>query len=50
MSVNLDGMFLVAKNASKQMIKNGKGGSIIQTASIYGVVGPDHRIYNGAYF
>lgn len=50
MSVNLDGMFLVAKNASKQMIKNGKGGSIIQTASIYGVVGPDHRIYNGSYF
>ncbi|USK72887.1 SDR family oxidoreductase [Peribacillus frigoritolerans] len=50
MSVNLDGMFLVAKNVSKQMMKNDNGGSIIQTASIYGVVGPDHRIYNGSNF
>ncbi|MGY6210908.1 SDR family oxidoreductase [Cytobacillus firmus] len=50
MSVNLDGMFLVAKHVSKEMIKNKKGGSIIQTSSIYGVVGPDHRIYSGSYF
>ncbi|PRS36433.1 short-chain dehydrogenase [Bacillus sp. RJGP41] len=50
MSVNLDGMFLVAKNVSKQMKKNDNGGSIIQTSSIYGLVGPDHRIYNGSNF
>ena len=48
MSVNLDGMFLVAQAASKQMIKRGKGGSIVQTASIYGIMGPDQRIYEGS--
>ncbi|MFC4354692.1 SDR family NAD(P)-dependent oxidoreductase [Chryseomicrobium palamuruense] len=31
MSVNLDGMFLVAKHVGKHMISNGVGGSIIQT-------------------
>ncbi|MBW7452507.1 SDR family oxidoreductase [Paenibacillus sepulcri] len=50
MSVNLDGMFLVAKEVGKQMIKQGEGGSIIQTASIYGIMAPDHRIYEGSYF
>ena len=45
MAVNLDGMFLVAQAIGKQMVVQGKGGSIIQTASIYGVNGPDHRIY-----
>jgi len=48
MSVNLDGVFLVAKEVGKQMKKQGKGGSIIQTASIYGIMGPDHRIYEGS--
>lgn len=50
MSVNLDGMFLVAKEVGKQMIRQGKGGSIIQTASIYGIMAPDHRIYEGSYY
>jgi NAD(P)-dependent dehydrogenase (short-subunit alcohol dehydrogenase family) len=45
MAVNLDGMFLVAQATGKQMVAQGKGGSIIQTASIYGVMAPDHRIY-----
>lgn len=48
MAVNIDGMFLVAKAVGKQMMKQGKGGSIIQTSSIYGIVGPDHRIYEGS--
>ena len=48
MSVNIDGMFLVAQAAGKQMIKQGGGGSIIQTASTYGVVGPDFGIYEGS--
>jgi NAD(P)-dependent dehydrogenase (short-subunit alcohol dehydrogenase family) len=48
MAVNVDGMFLVAQAAGKQMIKQGTGGSIIQTASIYGLVGPDRRIYEGS--
>lgn len=50
MSVNLDGMFLVAQAVGRQMIIQGKGGSIIQTASIYGVMGPDHRIYEGSHY
>jgi NAD(P)-dependent dehydrogenase (short-subunit alcohol dehydrogenase family) len=48
MRVNIDGMFLVAQAVGKQMVKQGKGGSIIQTASTYGLVGPDFRIYDGA--
>ena len=49
MSVNLDGMFLVAQAVGAQMIQQGHG-SIIQTASIYGVVGPDDRIYEGSHY
>ncbi len=50
MSTNLDSMFLVAKYVGKVMKKQGKGGSIIQTSSIYGVLGPDNRIYEGSYY
>lgn len=48
MSVNIDGMFLMAQAVGKQMLAQGEGGSIIQTASIYGVQGPDSRIYDGS--
>ncbi|MBI2095276.1 MAG: SDR family oxidoreductase [Candidatus Omnitrophica bacterium] len=44
MAVNLDGMFLVAREAGGRMARRGRG-SIIQTASIYGLVAPDPRIY-----
>lgn len=47
MSVNIDGLFLVAQSVGSQMKKQG-GGSIIQTSSIYGVVAPDQRIYEGS--
>jgi NAD(P)-dependent dehydrogenase (short-subunit alcohol dehydrogenase family) len=50
MSVNIDGMFLVAQAVGKQMVTQGKGGSIVQTASIYGVMAPDHRIYEGSFY
>jgi NAD(P)-dependent dehydrogenase (short-subunit alcohol dehydrogenase family) len=50
MSVNLDGMFLVAQAVGKQMVSQRQGGSIIQTASIYGVISPDHRIYEGSQY
>jgi NAD(P)-dependent dehydrogenase (short-subunit alcohol dehydrogenase family) len=43
-------MFLMAQAVGKQMVIQGKGGSIIQTASIYGVMGPDHRIYEGSFY
>ncbi len=50
MSVNVDGMFLVAQAVGSQMQKQGTGGSIIQTASIYGLVSSDKRIYEGSFY
>lgn len=50
MAVNIDGMFLVAQAVGKQMIAQGKGGSVIQTSSIYGLLGSDKRIYEGSSF
>jgi len=47
-AVNLDGMFLMAQAVGKQMIAQARGGSIIQTSSIYGLMSPDHRIYEGS--
>jgi NAD(P)-dependent dehydrogenase (short-subunit alcohol dehydrogenase family) len=47
MSVNLDGMFLVAQAIGGAMAERGQG-SIIQTASIYGLLAPDQRIYEGS--
>lgn len=48
MNVNVDGMFLMAKYVGKHMIEKKIKGSMIQTASIYGVVAPDQRIYEGS--
>jgi NAD(P)-dependent dehydrogenase (short-subunit alcohol dehydrogenase family) len=48
LSVDLDGMFLVAKHVGGAISEAGKGGSIIQTASIYAAYGSDDRIYEGA--
>jgi NAD(P)-dependent dehydrogenase (short-subunit alcohol dehydrogenase family) len=48
MSVNIDGMFLVAQAVGKQILAQGNGGSIIQTSSTYGLVGPDFGIYEGS--
>lgn len=48
MSVNIDGMFLMAQAVGRHMISRGQGGAVIQTASIYGLVGPDPRIYEGS--
>ena len=50
MQLNLDSMFLVAQAVGGQMKKQGQGGSIIQTASIYGIMAPDHRIYAGSFY
>lgn len=47
MRVNVDGMFLMAR-AVGPVMRRGGGGSIVQTASIYGVVAPDQRIYEGS--
>lgn len=48
MEVNLDGYFLVAQAVGKKMVGQASGGSIIQTASIYGIMAPDQRIYEGS--
>lgn len=49
MSVNLDGMFLVARAFGRNMVE-ARRGSIIQTASVYGIVAPDLRIYQDLEF
>ena len=49
--INLTGVFLVCREASR-LIKSSSTnpGIIINISSIYGVVGPDHRIYRGQSF
>ncbi len=47
MSVNLDAMFFLSRLVGPRMTKRG-GGSIIFTGSIYGIIAPDQRIYNGS--
>jgi NAD(P)-dependent dehydrogenase (short-subunit alcohol dehydrogenase family) len=47
--VNLTGVYLVAREGGKAMLKSG-GGSMVNVSSTYGVVGPDHRIYEGMAF
>lgn len=49
MSVNITGMFLTVKELGSSMAARGKG-SIINVSSIYGVVGPDQRIYEGSFY
>ena len=50
MSVNIDGMFLVAQAVGERMVESGRGGSIIQTSSIYGIMASDKRIYEGSFY
>lgn len=47
--VNLTGVYLVAREGGKAMLAGG-GGSLVNVSSTYGVVGPDHRIYEGMKF
>ena len=44
LDVNLLGYTLVAQEAVRQMLKTGSG-NIINVSSIYGITGPDQRIY-----
>lgn len=50
MTANVDSMFLMAQAVGIQMKKQGRGGSIIQTASAYGIMAPDQRIYEGSFY
>lgn len=46
-SVNLDGLFFAATAAGRHMAARGSG-SVVLTTSIYGLMAPDQRIYEGA--
>ena len=46
MNVNLTGAFLGCQVIGKHMLENARG-SIINIASLYGVVSPNHKIYPG---
>ena len=48
LNVNLTGMFLVTQACARQMLAQGKKGSIINICSTYGLNGPDQRIYRKA--
>ncbi len=48
LNVNLTGTFLVTQACVRQMIVQGKKGSIINICSTYGLNGPDQRIYRKA--
>lgn len=49
MAINVTGMFLTIKYLGPAMAARGSG-SIINVSSIYGVVGPDQRIYEGSWY
>ena len=49
MAVNLEGVFLMARAVGRRMAERGSG-SIVQIASIYGLLGPDQRIYEGSQY
>lgn len=49
MAVNVDGLFVMARECAKRMKETG-GGAIVQTASIYGAMAPDMRIYEGSFY
>ena len=49
-NINLTGTFLVAREVGRLMKASNTNGSLVNVSSIYGVVGPDHRIYEGQPF
>jgi len=49
MAVNVNALFLAVRELGPGMADRGRG-SIINVSSIYGVVGPDQRIYEGSWY
>lgn len=50
LNVNLTGAFLFSREIGRVLKNNPNGGSLILVSSIYGVVSPDHRIYDTVNF
>jgi NAD(P)-dependent dehydrogenase (short-subunit alcohol dehydrogenase family) len=50
MAVNVSGMMLMCREFGSRMSAGRKGGSVINISSIYGVVAPDQRIYEGSHY
>jgi NAD(P)-dependent dehydrogenase (short-subunit alcohol dehydrogenase family) len=50
MAVNVSGMMLMCREYGPRMSARGTGGSVINISSIYGVVAPDQRIYEGSHY
>lgn len=48
--VNEEGIFLITQAVGNILIEQGEGGSVINISSIYGILAPDHRIYEDANF
>ena len=49
MAVNVTGVFLTLRAFAHRMAERGSG-SIVNVGSIYGVAGPDQRIYDGSWY
>jgi NAD(P)-dependent dehydrogenase (short-subunit alcohol dehydrogenase family) len=47
LATNLDGAFFMSQAAGREMLRQGHG-NIVNIASIYGIVGPDQRLYDGS--
>jgi len=47
-AVNLEAPFFLAVAFARELRRNGKAGSIVNIASIYGHMAPDQRIYEGS--
>jgi NAD(P)-dependent dehydrogenase (short-subunit alcohol dehydrogenase family) len=47
MSINASGLFVCSQVFAEQMQAQGRGGSIVNISSIYGIVGPTFAIYAG---
>ena len=48
--INLTGAFLLARESGRLIKETSSNGNMINVSSIYGVVAPDHRIYNDQSF
>lgn len=50
LAVNLSGMMLMCREYGRRQKESVRGSSVINIASIYGVVAPDQRIYEGSFY